>query len=105
MKKLQISLIIGIVAGIIDLVPMLIMDLGWHENTSAFIQWVMLGIFINYIDFKIISWLKGLIVAEMATIPILFIVNNDGFLSIVPIIIMSAILGSLVGYFGMRFAK
>jgi hypothetical protein len=51
------------------------------------------------------SWLKGLIVAEMASIPILFIVSNDGINSILPIIIMSAILGSLVGYTGMRFAK
>ncbi len=105
MRKLLFSIIIGIVAGIIDLVPMLIMDLGWRANVSAFMQWVMLGILINYIDFKIMSWLKGLIVAEMASIPILFIVSNDGLSSILPIIIMSAILGSLVGYFGMRFAK
>jgi hypothetical protein len=105
MRKLVISLIIGIIAGIIDLVPMLLMELDWRACTSAFIQWVVLGIFINYIDFKIMSWLKGLIVAEMASIPILFIVSNDGINSILPIIIMSAILGSLVGYTGMRFAK
>jgi hypothetical protein len=102
MKKLLISLVIGIIAGIIDLVPMLILDLGWLACASAFIQWVVLGVFINYIDFKVISWLKGLIVAEMASVPILFIVSTE---SIVPIIVMSAILGSLVGYFGMRFAK
>jgi hypothetical protein len=105
MRKIFICLIIGIIAGIIDLVPMLIMELDWRACASAFFQWVVLGIFINYIDFKIMSWLKGLIVAEMASIPILFIVGNEGLTSILPIIIMSAILGSLAGYTGMRFAK
>ena len=105
MRKIFICLVIGIIAGIVDLVPMLIMELDWRACASAFIQWIMLGVFINYIDFKIISWLKGLIIAEVSIIPILFIVSNDGLYQIVPIIIMTAILGSLVGYTGMRFAK
>jgi hypothetical protein len=105
MKKLIISLLIGFIAGIIDVVPMIIQGLNWYANSSAFAQWVMLGVIINYVDFKCASWLKGLVVAEMVTIPILIIVSQNGLATLVPIVIMSAILGSLVGYFGKRFAS
>ena len=105
MRKLGISILLGIIAGMLDLIPMLLQNLDWHACASAFAQWVVLGVLINHIDWALNGWLKGLIVAEMASIPILFIVSNEGITSILPIIIMSAILGSLVGYNGMRFAK
>jgi hypothetical protein len=41
----------------------------------------------------------------MAVIPILIIVLENGLFSIVPIIVMTAILGSLVGFFTEKFAK
>jgi hydrogenase/urease accessory protein HupE len=84
---------------------MIIQGLNWYANTSAFIQWVVLGIIINYVDFKCPAWLKGIIIAEMVTLPTLVIVSQNSLASLVPIIVMSGILGCLVGYFGGKFTN
>lgn len=99
------SLSLGLIAGIIDIIPMILQRLDWYSNMSAFTQWIVLGIIINYIDFDLKGWLKGLIVAELAAIPIMILVSEtDGF-SIIPIVVMSAILGSFVGFMGDKYAK
>ena len=105
MKKIFICLLIGIIAGVLDVIPMILMDLNITACVSAFVQWIVLGIFINYIDLSIRSWLKGILVAELAALPILIIVSAQGYSDIIPIIISSAILGALVGYFGSRFSN
>ena len=96
---------LGIVAGIIDLIPMIFQHLELNACISAFSQWVVLGVLINYIDFGIRTWIKGLIVAELSIIPILFIVSGEGVATVVPIVCMTAVLGSLVGHFGSIFAQ
>jgi hypothetical protein len=105
MRKMIVSLSLGLIAGIIDIIPMILQRLDWYSNMSAFTQWIVLGIIINYIDFDLKGWLKGLIVAELAAIPIMILVSEtDGF-SIIPIVVMSAILGSFVGFMGDKYAK
>ena len=100
MRKLIVSITMGITAGIIDVIPMVVMNLDFKACLSAFLQWLVLGVFINYIDLGVRSWIKGFIIAEMAVLPIIVIVSKEGFTTIFPIIGMSAILGSLIGYFG-----
>jgi hypothetical protein len=104
MKKLLISILIGSLAGIVDVIPMFLQELDWNADLSAFIQWVVLGIVINYIDIGIIGWLRGLIIAELLSIPILLIVGTTGITPVVAIIFMTAFLGSLVGHFGSKYA-
>jgi hypothetical protein len=104
MKKFLISILIGVLAGVIDIIPMIMQNLDWRADVSAFLQWVILGVFINYIQFKMPAWLKGLIVAELAAIPILVIVSANDIFTIFPIIGMSAILGCLVGVVGSKYA-
>jgi hypothetical protein len=41
----------------------------------------------------------------MASLPIMVIVYGSDHFSVIPIIIMSILLGSLVGFFGGKFAK
>ena len=104
MRKLGISILLGIIAGMLDLIPMLLQNLDWHACASAFAQWVVLGVLINHIDWALNGWLKGLIVAELSTLPILILVSGEGFETMAIIAVMTAILGSLVGYFGSRYA-
>ncbi len=104
MHKLLISLLIGIVAGIIDVIPMIIQKIDKHANISAFVHWVILGIIISYIKIPFAPWLKGLIIAELSALPIVILVAKDDIKSIIPILIMSAILGILVGITTTKFA-
>jgi hydrogenase/urease accessory protein HupE len=103
MTKLLISLLIGVIAGIIDIIPMIIQKLDRFAIISAFVHWVVLGVLIAYLDFSMPPWLKGVIVAELSALPILVLVWKDDPKSIIPIVIMSAILGILVGLSTTKF--
>jgi hypothetical protein len=97
MKKPLASILLGISAGIIDVIPMIIQKLDTYAICSAFTQWILLGFIINYTVLRIKGWLKGFIIALSATIPILILVAKTELFSIVPIAIMSVLLGALVG--------
>jgi hypothetical protein len=105
MKNIFIVLIIGISAGIIDVVPMIIQRIDKTACISAFIQWIVLGLIIPYVNWDMQPWLKGLIIAELAALPIMVLVFAKEPKSIIPIIIFSAILGIAVGLTGARFVK
>jgi len=100
MNKILLSLALGAFAGIIDIIPMLMQKLDKHSIASAFIQWVILGFVITHMEFGIEGWLKGLIVAVILSVPVIVLVVKTDPKSSVPIIVMSAILGSVVGFVG-----
>ncbi|MCK5077843.1 MAG: hypothetical protein KAR38_15780 [Calditrichia bacterium] len=105
MKKILTGLLIGTIAGIIDVIPMIIQGLNWYANISAFSHWVVLGVIIPFVNWNIKAWLKGLIIGEITAIPIMIIVLKDDPASIIPIFIFSTILGILVGISGQKFVK
>lgn len=102
MKNILIALMIGIVAGIIDVIPMVIQRLDIYSCVSAFIHWIVLGLVIPYVTWNIKPWLKGLLIAELTAIPIMIIVYPDEPISIFPMIVFSAILGACVGIAGEK---
>ncbi|MHB1689009.1 MAG: hypothetical protein ACYCVH_16780 [Ignavibacteriaceae bacterium] len=104
MSKLFISFGIGIIAGVIDVIPMMIQKLDKYSTLSAFVQWVVLGFLISYVQIPVASWLKGVIIAEMAALPIAILVFKSDPKSVIPILIMSAILGAIVGIATAIFA-
>ncbi|HBS85113.1 MAG: hypothetical protein A2W91_01370 [Bacteroidetes bacterium GWF2_38_335] len=97
------ALAIGIAAGIIDVVPMIIQKLNRTACASAFMQWVFLGLVIPFVAWNIEPWLKGIIIAELALIPVLIIVSSADKKAIIPMLIFSAILGAGVGFAGDYF--
>lgn len=103
MNKILIALIIGVIAGTIDVVPMIIQKLDKYACASAFAQWVFLGLIIPFVSWEMQPWLKGLIIAELAAIPVMIIVSAKEPASLIPISIFSAVLGMLVGIAGNKF--
>ena len=104
MSKLIISIIIGIIAGIVDVIPMIIQKINKHACLSAFVHWVAMGIIISYIQMPLSPWLKGLVVAEVSAIPVVIIIAKEDKKPVIPILVMSAILGLLVGISTTKFA-
>lgn len=105
MKKFKIALILGLSAGIVDVIPMIIQKINWYANTSAFIHWLVMGMVITYLDMPIKGWLKGLVIGEAACLPVAIIVLKTDPVSVIPITIMSAILGATIGFLGEKFLK
>ncbi|OGC24753.1 hypothetical protein A3J90_06000 [candidate division WOR-1 bacterium RIFOXYC2_FULL_37_10] len=98
MEKIYLVLIFGIIAGLIDITPMLIMKLPWNANLAAFLTWVIAAFFIATSNIALNSIAKGVLVSFLLVLPVLPIING-GFTQRIPIIIMTLILGSLLGYF------
>lgn len=98
MNIIIIGLILGILAGIIDLIPMFIKKLTWDAKLSAFSMWVIAGFLISTINLALPGFLKGIIVSFLLLIPCAFIIGWKKPMNLIPIAIMTLILGSILGY-------
>jgi len=98
MKKIKIGIILGIVAGIIDVIPMIMQKLTWDANISAFTMWIVVGFLLSTIDLKLNSIIKGILIAFLVLLPTAILIGWKEPISLVPIIIMTTILGGLLGF-------
>lgn len=103
MKKIRIGIFFGIIAGIIDVTPMILQILPWDANLSAFTMWVVIGFIVSVVDLKINSVLKGVLIAFLVLAPSAILIGAQEPVSLVPIAIMTLILGSGVGFAVERF--
>jgi hypothetical protein len=105
MKKTLLGILLGAVAGIIDVIPMVFMKLTWDANISAFAMWVIIGYFLSSIDSKLHPILKGIVVSFLVLLPSAILIGWNDPKSLIPIIVMTTILGSLLGYSINRLTK
>jgi hypothetical protein len=98
-----ISLIIGLIAAIIDITPMIIKKLDKIALVSAFSAWVILGVFIPRIELFSISWLNGIVVALLFNFPTMCLIFKSEKNGVIPVVITTIILGCGVGFFSNMF--
>jgi len=103
MNDIYIALLIGIIAGIIDVIPMIIQKLDKNASLSAFVHWVVLGIIIPYVNWDMQPWFKGIVIALLTAIPIMIIVYQQDKKALIPMSIFSIILGAGVSLAGAKF--
>jgi len=104
-NKTLIGLAIGLCAGIIDVIPMIIQKLSWDANLSALSMWIIVGLFISAIDWKMNSILKGIIVSNLALLPCAVIIGWQEPFSLIPILVMTLVLGGLSGFIINKLIK
>lgn len=105
MNRFIYSVIVGVIVGIIDVIPMVAQGLDWYSNTSAFFHWVITSFIIFHINVNMDSWLKGLVIGEILGIPIIILALQKEPASAIIIVAMSAILGVLVGVAESRYSR
>lgn len=98
MKKTQLGIVLGIVAGIIDVIPMILQNLTWDANFSAFSLWVVSGFLISSSNLKLNGTFKGLLISSLVLLPSAVLVGWQEPISLIPITIMTFILGSALGF-------
>jgi len=98
MKKIKIGILFGVVAGIIDVIPMIMQNLTWDANISAFTMWIVIGFLIATIDLKINPIIKGILTAFLVLLPTAILIGWKEPVSLIPISIMTTILGGLLGF-------
>jgi len=98
MKTIIIGIILGIAAGVIDVIPMIIKKLTWDANISAFFMWVIVGFFIATVDLNMNPVLEGILISFLVLTPCAVLIGWKEPKSLIPVFIMTLILGALLGY-------
>ena len=104
-QKILTGLTIGSFAGIVDLIPMFIQHLPWQADASAFSMWVVIGFLLSVTVLPLKGVIKGLILSFLVLLPTVFIIAGNEPLSLIPICIMTALLGSASGYTYQRLVQ
>jgi len=102
-NHLLTALCIGICAGLIDVIPMLIQKLNKHYCLSAFLHYLFLGLIIPFINCGIPLWITGLIVSLLSAVPLILLVYPSDKKAIFPMIIFSLVLGAGIGLAGAKW--
>ncbi len=105
MKKVCLGVLLGIVVGIIDVIPMVIQKITWDANLSAFFHWVVVGFFISSVNLKVKGVVKGLLVSVITLIPIAFLVWWKDTSSIIPMSVSTLVFGSLLGFLIDKYGR
>ena len=105
MHKTTTALLLGILTGVIDVIPMLMQGLSWDANLSAFSLWVVTGYLIATSTIDTTPAVKGIIIAFLVLLPNAFIIGWHQPMSLIPIVIMTLFLGALLGYSIEKYTK
>ncbi len=101
MKVLLLTLLIGIIAGAIDILPMIKMKLDKYSISSAFVHYLIAPFIIfNTELFGMVWWLEGGVITLLLAIPVIILVARDDKKSAMPMAVMSVVLGTLIGVAG-----
>lgn len=98
MKQYLLSILIGIIIGTIDILPMILRKLDKMFIFSAFSMWLIAGILITKTDFTSYGFLNGIILASLLALPLLFLIIRLDRNAIPQIIITTIFLGALLGF-------
>ena len=96
---------LGVIAGIIDIIPMMIQKLPTHSILSAFSMWVAVGFLVSTSTLKINGVLKGLLISFLVLLPTAILIAQAEPISLIPISIMTVILGILLGFASDKIVK
>lgn len=103
MSDILIAIIIGLVAGTIDVIPMIVQKLDKFSSISAFLHYFALGVIIPFVSWDIQAWLTGIIIGLLTGIPIMVLIFQQDKKAIYPIFAFSVVLGAAIGWAGEYF--
>ncbi|MFA5357748.1 MAG: hypothetical protein WC308_02390 [archaeon] len=109
-KKIYLGTVLGIVAGIIDVILMLVLGAPWDANLSAFSLWVVSGFLIGTSnlelkDFRASNGLKGVLISFLVLLPAAILIGSKEPFSLLPIFGTTLILGFLLGFIIEKYGK
>jgi hypothetical protein len=105
MEKTKLGVLLGIIAGIVDVLPMLAQHLTWDANLSAFSFWVVSGFFIAVTDIKLKGLIKGVSISLIILLPSAILIGWNSPFTLVPIVTMTLVLGSLLGFLVEKYGS
>jgi hypothetical protein len=104
-KRIAVGLLIGAAAGVLDVIPMIPQHLTWGTNVSALLLWVVIGFMLATTDLHLSPVLKGVVIAFLCLLPSVSIIGWKSPSSLIPVFVITLILGALVGFVFSRAVK
>ncbi len=101
MEIFFLTILIGIVAGIADVLPMIKMKLDKYAISSAFMFYLIIPFIIfNITLLQDIWWIKGGVITFILAIPIMILAAKENKTNMIPIGTMAVIIGTIIGIVG-----
>jgi hypothetical protein len=104
-NKTKVGLIVGIIFGIVDIIPMILMKMTWDTLVSAFFMCIIGGFLISTSNLKLNNTLKGTLIFFLIALPMMILVLAGSTQELIPMLVTNLIIGSLMGYFIGRFGE
>jgi hypothetical protein len=104
-KRVLSGLMVGIVAGILDVIPMVLQHLTWDASLSAFSPWVVVGFMVATSNLRLPATVKGIVIAFLCLSPSAFIIGWSNPMSLIPVCVITLILGALIGFVFQRIIR
>jgi len=104
-NKAKAGILVGIIFGIIDIIPMILMNMAWDTLLGAFSMCVIGGFVISTSNLKLNNTLKGTLIFFLIALPMMILVVAGSPRELIPMLVTNLIIGSLMGYFIGRFGE
>jgi hypothetical protein len=102
-KKIIVSVIIGLAAGLIDLIPLVMVRVPLLNMVSILMFWIVTSYFVANVTLFKNAPLNGLVLSTLNMLPLVVIIYTINPKDFLPMLSMALILGPLVGYLNGRF--
>lgn len=102
-KKVIIAIIIGLAAGLIDLIPLVMVRVPLLNMISILLFWIITSYFVAHVTLLKNALLNGLVLSTLNMLPLVAIIYTINPKDFLPMLSMALILGPLVGYLNGRF--
>ncbi len=102
-KKTITALIIGLVAGLLDLIPLVMVGAPLLNMMSILMFWVVTSYFVANVKLINNNPLNGLVLSTVNMLPLVMVIYTINPKDFLPMLSMALVLGPLVGYLNGRF--
>ncbi len=92
----------GLIVGVLDVIPMILMNLSIYANLSAFTHWLIISFVVSKISLVKNSVLNAVIISFILLIPLAVLIVEKNFFDIIPVLIMHLVLGLVLGFLFSR---
>ena len=103
-KKTVVSFLIGALAGLIDIIPGVIEGVDFRITMAGYTFWMVIGFIVAHVSLPMKDWLKGLVIAVLLSIPGIMLISVVDPRSVLPMIIITVLLGPIVGHLTGKYA-
>ncbi len=98
MHKVFKALLLGLAAGIIDVIPTIFQGVSWEAAVCILLNWLGLGVIITFARMNLSSWLSGTVIGLLANLPVAVLAYPNDLAVLAPVILFAMVLGGLLGY-------